>query len=381
MSQYKSGSVSVINGSAVVTGVDTLWVDKVSPRDLFIVPTDGVVYEVAAVSSDTGLTLTAPWSGATMSGAPYIITGSFTPVAHIPYPDKGDLEIPAIFRRAMTRVETAIQQISLLGLYRGDWAAGISYAANDAVLDGVAGSDSHNIYLCKAAHTSAGFATDLAAGKWNLLFDLQGIAATAETNAATSAADAAASADSALTAKLDAESGSTAAAASAAEADASKTAAATSETNAAASAASASVSATDAIASKTAAAESESNAAASVIDAAASATAADASQTAAATSEANAAISADAADASKVAAATSATAASASQAAAATSEVNAATSADAAIEAYRDSIIRTNPQLLTADYLLDSGVNGSVVGPLSIAPDVQLVVRGRLVVQ
>lgn len=49
--------------------------------------------------------------------------------------------------------------------WRGDWVTATSYSVGDLILDN-GGSD--NIYICLVAHTSGVFATDLAAGKWQL---------------------------------------------------------------------------------------------------------------------------------------------------------------------------------------------------------------------
>lgn len=66
---------------------------------------------------------------------------------------------------------------ALVGGWRSTWATATAYYANDIIEDGAAGGDTHNVYICTAAHTSGTFATDLAAGKWVLCIDAQGIAA------------------------------------------------------------------------------------------------------------------------------------------------------------------------------------------------------------
>lgn len=60
-----------------------------------------------------------------------------------------------------------------------DWTSLTDFVANDAAWkDGA-------LYLCAVGHTSGSFATDLAAGKWTLLFDINPYAETAAETAVT----------------------------------------------------------------------------------------------------------------------------------------------------------------------------------------------------
>ena len=78
MAWYKSGTVTVTNGSATVTGDGTAFVSNVVVGDAFQAP-DGRSYEVAAVVSATELTLARAYLGATGGGQAYTIqpTSSF----------------------------------------------------------------------------------------------------------------------------------------------------------------------------------------------------------------------------------------------------------------------------------------------------------------
>ena len=78
MSQYSTGTVSINNGSATVTGSGTLWASNVSAADSFTIAGDGVMYDVASVDSDTQITLSVNYAGVTASGAVYAIGTSFT---------------------------------------------------------------------------------------------------------------------------------------------------------------------------------------------------------------------------------------------------------------------------------------------------------------
>jgi hypothetical protein len=72
MAWYKTGSVSLTNGSNAVTGIGTDFVSNVSPGGIFCAP-DGHIYEVNSVASATALTLVANYAGMTAANAPYAI--------------------------------------------------------------------------------------------------------------------------------------------------------------------------------------------------------------------------------------------------------------------------------------------------------------------
>lgn len=72
MSWYRTGTVSVTNGSAVVTGSGTAWIQPVRIGDAFQGP-DGRVYEITQVTSNTSLTISPAYLGSTGAGQAYAI--------------------------------------------------------------------------------------------------------------------------------------------------------------------------------------------------------------------------------------------------------------------------------------------------------------------
>lgn len=104
MAQYRTGTSSVVQDSAVVSGTGTLWLTNARAGDSFILASTGRVYDVASVDSDTQLTLTAPYRGATRTG-PYAIQRDFTPDG-FPEMAQGDIETAAIFTRAMRKIQS-----------------------------------------------------------------------------------------------------------------------------------------------------------------------------------------------------------------------------------------------------------------------------------
>lgn len=69
---YQTGTISVANGSTIVTGAGTAFNDNVAPGAGFI-SSDGRTYPVAAINGDGQLTLEVPYQGATIAGAAYYI--------------------------------------------------------------------------------------------------------------------------------------------------------------------------------------------------------------------------------------------------------------------------------------------------------------------
>ncbi len=106
---------------------------------------------------------------------------------------------------------------------RTTWATATVYSPSDVVIDGAAGANTQNVYICEQRHTSGTWATDLAANRWSVLFPV-----------GTKANEAAASAAAALASANAADESADAASASATAAAGSAGAAATSAATAAA---------------------------------------------------------------------------------------------------------------------------------------------------
>jgi len=122
-----------------------------------------------------------------------------------------------------------------IGVFKGNWAAGTTYAVRDLVKD----TSTNNIFIAITAHTSSGsqpLTTNTDSAKWSLIVDAA--SATTSANAAASSATAAASSATAAASSATAAAASqTSATASAATATTKASEASTSATSAAASAA------------------------------------------------------------------------------------------------------------------------------------------------
>ncbi|MBF0623028.1 MAG: hypothetical protein HQL54_14005 [Magnetococcales bacterium] len=113
MGQYLEGSVGLVNGSATVTGTGTAWMSKVSVGDLFRVIGVNATYQVGGVTTDSELQLTAPWAGADLTGATYLIHRDFTSPDSIPLLNKGDIESYAILNRALNQIQDRLSELSV----------------------------------------------------------------------------------------------------------------------------------------------------------------------------------------------------------------------------------------------------------------------------
>lgn len=73
MSWYRQGTVSVANGATAVAGTLTGWVNQVLPEDAISFDAGATWYEVAAVASNTALTLATAYTGSTITNGAYAV--------------------------------------------------------------------------------------------------------------------------------------------------------------------------------------------------------------------------------------------------------------------------------------------------------------------
>lgn len=75
MSWYKTGTIAVTNGSAVIAGTGTAWVSNAAAGEAIYCP-DGKFYEIESVNGDTSITLAGNYTGTSLSGQGYTILPS-----------------------------------------------------------------------------------------------------------------------------------------------------------------------------------------------------------------------------------------------------------------------------------------------------------------
>lgn len=115
MSQYRTGSVKVQSGESTIIGTGTLWASQVEAADLFKMKSESVIYQVASVSDDTHIALSAPYNGTTRSGEQYQITRDFTPNLNLPEVNPGDIDWPDNVTRALRTIDARIVQTIMSG--------------------------------------------------------------------------------------------------------------------------------------------------------------------------------------------------------------------------------------------------------------------------
>lgn len=111
MSQYNSGTVTVTNGDATVTGVGTAFLANVAAGDIFTIVGSGVTYTIGSITNDTSLELTGNYTGTTASGQSYVIHTSFTSPDDIAYPEKNDIETATIVKRGINKIQDVFTAI------------------------------------------------------------------------------------------------------------------------------------------------------------------------------------------------------------------------------------------------------------------------------
>ena len=205
MSQYKTGTVTVTNNSATVTGSGTLWLANVTASDSFTIAGDGVLYDVASVDTDTQITLSVNYAGVTAAGVVYTIARDFTSPDNFPELTTGDIETPTIITRALRKIQSKFNNSVDQGALSNaeiflSVAAGLSGTSSGDLFFAVDGSE-YVLYSNDAgsAVEEARFAnfvsvkalSDAAAVSASNASTSEGNAATSETNAGNSAGAAA----------------------------------------------------------------------------------------------------------------------------------------------------------------------------------------------
>ncbi len=106
MSQYTTNTVTVINGSAVVTGLNTKFLTEVLAGNTFKKKSENVIYAIGSVDSNTQITLAANYTGSGESGAEYQIGRDFTPNFSLDEINSGDLDWPVHLTHALRIIDT-----------------------------------------------------------------------------------------------------------------------------------------------------------------------------------------------------------------------------------------------------------------------------------
>ena len=82
--QYITGTVDLEHDNAIVTGIDTLWLEEIVAGDFLKKKNEDALYVVNSVDSDEQITLASKYVGDSASGAEYIIHRRFTTYHSLP---------------------------------------------------------------------------------------------------------------------------------------------------------------------------------------------------------------------------------------------------------------------------------------------------------
>ena len=124
MAQYKTGTVSVTNGSAVITGTGTQFLSNAIAGNGFKVASDTVVYQIASVVSDTEITLSAPYAGPTQSNMGYQITRDYTVNFGLAEVSPNDVDWPThLTVETIRRVDEILAGMASGYIVKGPWNA------------------------------------------------------------------------------------------------------------------------------------------------------------------------------------------------------------------------------------------------------------------
>ena len=133
-----------------------------------------------------GGTVTYPLTGSPIASGTSLTIQRLVPLTQTTSIGNQDNFYPQVVEMAMDVLCMEIQQVSArTGQARGVWETGIVYNYADIVIDGAAGANTGNYYLCVIANTSGNWATDLANGDWALVFNVQSLIQLAVAAAAT----------------------------------------------------------------------------------------------------------------------------------------------------------------------------------------------------
>ena len=103
--QYSVGTVSVTNGSSIVTGSDTLWLSNIDIDFSFKLIRDNDFYDILSVDSNTQLTLERSYTGDTGTELQYVILRDFTHHFKFPTINRGSVNWPEIVSKSLKLID------------------------------------------------------------------------------------------------------------------------------------------------------------------------------------------------------------------------------------------------------------------------------------
>lgn len=114
MAQYRTGTVSVTNGSATVTGSGTLW-ESLTLVDsmIFKIKDEPAIYYIDEITDDTTIVLNQEYLGTTTSGLRYLIVQDYTVNYGFPVIRQGDVNWSGLLSLAIHQLDNTVYNGSL----------------------------------------------------------------------------------------------------------------------------------------------------------------------------------------------------------------------------------------------------------------------------
>jgi hypothetical protein len=109
--QYRSGTVSVTNGSPNVVGQTTSFLANVSAGDLFVIQGEGIWSEILSVTDDTHLTLKSNYVRDSKTAVAYAIQTDFTAQQNYPMIAYGDTDSASLISLAFNSIDQKLNNI------------------------------------------------------------------------------------------------------------------------------------------------------------------------------------------------------------------------------------------------------------------------------
>jgi len=105
MPQYKTGTVTLTNGSPVVTGSGTLWLANAISGNSFTARDETTSYDIQSVDTNLQITLSTNYAGTGGAGLDYSITKDFTTNLELPEIWNGDKDWPWHVTQAFRKID------------------------------------------------------------------------------------------------------------------------------------------------------------------------------------------------------------------------------------------------------------------------------------
>ena len=128
MSQYKTeksganGTVTVTNGSSMVTGSGTAFLSNVQAGNSFKIQEQNAIYNINAVISDTEIIISPVYAGITASAAKFAIARDFTESGLYEF-SIGDVDWYFLMSLNMRNIDTTVANQNLGNIFKGIWDA------------------------------------------------------------------------------------------------------------------------------------------------------------------------------------------------------------------------------------------------------------------